>query len=103
MLQGERDAHLNDERVMQDAGSIAPIQTTEPSSNKRNGFTQKTLKTEYEPLTLDIPRNRHSTFDPVLVPRHRRPFGKIDEQIITMYSRGMSTRDIRAFVCWANS
>ena len=85
-------------RAAENAESIVPIQTTEPGSNKRNGLTQKTLKTEYGPLRLDIPRDRHSTFDPVVVPEHCRSFGKIDEQIITMYSRGMSTRDIRAFV-----
>ena len=98
MLQGEMDAHLKGVRATEDAESIAPIQTAESGNNKRNGLTQKTLKTEYGPLTVDIPRDRHSTFDPVVVPKHCRSFGKIDEQIITMYSRGMSTRDIRAFV-----
>lgn len=94
MLQGEMDAHLNGIRPTQDEAQTEETET----GNKRNGLTQKTLKTEFGPLTIDIPRDRHSTFDPVVVPKHCRSFGKIDEQIVTMYSRGMSTRDIQAFV-----
>lgn len=93
MLQGEMEAHLNGVRPTADENSAE-----EGAGNKRNGLTQKTLKTEYGPLTVDVPRDRNSSFDPVVVPRHCRSFGKIDEQIITMYSRGMSTRDIQAFV-----
>ena len=93
MLQGEMQAHLNGIRPTTDE---SPAE--EGAGNKRNGLTKKTLKTEFGPLTLDIPRDRNSSFDPVVVPKHCRSFGKIDEQIITMYSRGMSTRDIQAFV-----
>ena len=94
MLQGEMQAHLNGIRPTTDE---SPVEE-EGAGNKRNGLTKKTLKTEFGPLTLDIPRDRNSSFDPVVVPKHCRSFGKIDEQIITMYSRGMSTRDIQAFV-----
>lgn len=93
MLQGEMQAHLNGIRPTTDE---SPAE--EGAGNKRNGLTKKTLKTEFGPLTLDIPRDRNSSFDPVVVPKHCQSFGKIDEQIITMYSRGMSTRDIQAFV-----
>ena len=75
----------------------APIPSV-PTPNKRNGFSQKTLKTEFGPLRLDIPRDRQNTFDPIVVPKHNRSFGKIDEQIIAMYACGMSTRDIESFV-----
>lgn len=93
MLEGEMDAHLNGVRPTTDENPAE-----EGTGNKRNGSTQKTLKTEYGPLRLEVPRDRNSSFDPVVVPKHCRSFGKIDEQIITMYSRGMSTRDIQAFV-----
>lgn len=119
MLQGEMDAHLkgitpsindndsdnNDVEYVEEAdedfkGSDfdAPAAEIAGKRNKRNGFSEKTLKTEYGPMTLDVPRDRHGTFDPIVVPKHSRSFGKIDEQIVTMYSRGMSTRDIQAFV-----
>lgn len=101
MLQGEMDAHLTGcqptetppEEVDADELSLVP--------NKRNGFshkTLKTLKTEFGPLPLSVPRDRRNTFDPIIVPKHSRSFGKMDEQIIAMYARGMSTRDIQAFI-----
>lgn len=93
MLQGEMEAHLNGVHPTADESSAE-----EGAGNKRNGLTQKTLKTEFGPLTVDVPRDRNGSFDPVVVPKHCRSFGKIDEQIITVYSRGMSTRDIQAFV-----
>ena len=93
MLQGEMDAHLTGcqptetppEEVDADELSLVP--------NKRNGFSHKTLKTEFGPLPLSVPRDRRNTFDPIIV-----PIGKMDEQIIAMYARGMSTRDIQAFI-----
>lgn len=98
MLQGEMDAHLTGcqptetppEEVDADELSLVP--------NKRNGFSHKTLKTEFGPLPLSVPRDRRNTFDPIIVPKHSRSFGKMDEQIIAMYARGMSTRDIQAFI-----
>ncbi len=98
MLQGEMDAHLTGcqptetppEEVDADELSLVP--------NKRNGFSHKTLKTEFGPLPLSVPRDRRNTFDPIIVPKHSRSFGKMDEQIIAMYARGMSTCDIQAFI-----
>ena len=92
------DAHLTGcqptetppEEVDADELSLVP--------NKRNGFSHKTLKTEFGPLPLSVPRDRRNTFDPIIVPKHSRSFGKMDEQIIAMYARGMSTRDIQAFI-----
>jgi putative transposase len=64
------------------------------SGNSRNGFSKKTLKTNLGEVPLDVPRNRNSTFDPIVVPKHERMSAKIEHAIITMYSRGMTTRDI---------
>ena len=98
MLQGEMDAHLSGTRPTETPPDEEDAIPSVPAPNKRNGFSQKTLKTEFGPLRLDIPRDRQNTFDPIVVPKHNRSFGKIDEQIIAMYARGMSTRDIEAFV-----
>lgn len=64
------------------------------SGNSRNGFSRKTLKTNLGEVPLELPRDRNSTFDPIVVPKHQRMSAKIEHAIITMYSRGMSTRDI---------
>lgn len=98
MLQGEMDAHLSGTKPTETPPDEEDAIPSVPAPNKRNGFSQKTLKTEFGPLRLDIPRDRQNTFDPIVVPKHNRSFGKIDEQIIAMYARGMSTRDIEAFV-----
>ena len=79
ILQGEMDAHLLSQ------GSL---------TNKRNGYSQKTVKTHEGPLTLSIPRDRCATFEPQIIPKHHRTLPKMDAQILAMYARGMSTRDI---------
>ncbi len=68
------------------------------SGNSRNGFSRKTLKTNLGEVPLDVPRDRNSSFDPVVVPKHERMSAKIEHAIITMYSRGMTTRDIEATI-----
>jgi len=64
------------------------------SGNSRNGFSNKTLKTNLGEIPLDIPRDRNATFDPVIVPKYQRMSAKIEQAIVTMYSRGMTVRDI---------
>lgn len=50
------------------------------------------------PLRLDVPRDRDGSFQPILIPKHERRFTGFDDKIIAMYARGMSVRDIRAFL-----
>ena len=101
MLQGEMDAHLKGQKPFEGNDSADESEFDEgtvPVKNKRNGYSAKTLKTDMGPITLDIPRDRNNEFNPVIVPKHSRTLGKIDEQILAMYARGMTTRDIEAFV-----
>jgi putative transposase len=62
--------------------------------NSRNGHSAKTVQSEHGSLELAIPRDRQSTFEPVLVPKHQRRLRSLDEKIVTLYARGLSTRDI---------
>lgn len=70
----------------------------EASSNQRNGKSRKTVLTDDGPLQLDIPRDRDGSFAPILIPKHARRFTGFDDKIIAMYARGMSVREIRAFL-----
>jgi putative transposase len=89
MLKAEMDEHLGYEKhQVQD----------KPGDNSRNGFSKKTLKTNIGDVPLDVPRDRESSFDPVIIPKHKRMSARIEQAIITSYSRGMSTRDIEATV-----
>lgn len=62
--------------------------------NSRNGYGRKTVTTDSGNLALDIPRDRQASFDPQLIAKYQRRFPGFDEKIISMYARGMSTREI---------
>lgn len=64
------------------------------SGNTRNGYGQKTVLTDAGKLTLAIPRDRQASFDPQLIAKYQRRFPGFDEKIVSMYARGMSTREI---------
>jgi putative transposase len=70
----------------------------EASRNQRNGSSAKTVLTDTGPVRLDIPRDREGSFEPILIPKHERRFTGFDDKIIAMYARGMSVREIRAFL-----
>lgn len=63
--------------------------------NARNGTTEKTLKGKNGEVTIDVPRDRKGTFEPQIVKKHQTRFDGFDEKILSMYARGMTTRDIQ--------
>ena len=65
-----------------------------PTSNKRNGHSPKTLKSQYGEFQIDVPRDREGEFDPKLIPKYQRDISGIEEKVVSLYARGMSTRDI---------
>lgn len=67
-----------------------------PEGNVRNGSSKKTLKGELGQVDLDIPRDRQGDFEPQLVKKHQRRLAGLDERILSLYARGLSTRDIQA-------
>jgi putative transposase len=66
------------------------------SSNYRNGYSKKTLETGVGQVDIDIPRDRKSTFNPVIVKKNETVCSDLDKKVIAMYAKGVSTRDIRA-------
>ena len=68
------------------------------ATNHRNGSSGKTVLTDDGPLRIDIPRDRKGAFDPKLIGKHERRFTGFDDKIIAMYSRGMTVREIQAFL-----
>ena len=86
MLKAELDEHLGYEKHSPEGRN---------SGNSRNGSYKKKVKTEsLGDMALNIPRDRNSEFDPVLIPKGQRMSDKLEEAIIGMYSRGMTTSDI---------
>ncbi|WP_237388135.1 IS256 family transposase [Xenorhabdus sp. Sc-CR9] len=82
-LKAELAAHLGHEKHQPKSGS-----------NTRNGYSPKTLLTEDGDLALQIPRDRESTFEPQIVRKNQTRITGMDSQILALYARGMTTRDI---------
>jgi transposase-like protein len=68
------------------------------TSNHRNGSTGKTVLTDDGALDLAIPRDREGTFESQLIPKHARRFTGFDDKILALYARGMTVREIQAFL-----
>lgn len=64
------------------------------TGNSRNGKTTKSVQTLQGPVQVTVPRDRNSSFEPVIVPKRARRLGKVEDMILSLYARGMSTRDI---------
>src|SRR5574341_6784 len=69
--------------------------TGKKSGNSRNGKSKKTIKGEFGNLEIAVPRDLNSTFEPVIIPKGETRFTGFDDKIISMYARGMTTRDIQ--------
>src|SRR3984957_3115190 len=66
----------------------------EEPGNRRNGYGKKTVVTDTGQIELEVPRDRQARFDPQLIAKYQRRFPGFDEKIVSMYARGMSTREI---------
>lgn len=85
MLQGEMDSHLGYES--NDRGSKS-------TSNRRNGYTEKTVKSSMGEIDIRTPRDRDGSFEPQLIPKRAKDVSGIEDKVLSMYAKGMSQRDI---------
>lgn len=83
LLEGEMDAHLGYQK-----------HEISDNPNSRNGFTKKTIKTSHGESEIQVPRDRESTYSPMLVPKRQSIVDGIENVIISLYSKGMSNSDI---------
>ncbi|MGI8543194.1 MAG: transposase, partial [Aridibacter sp.] len=65
------------------------------TGNSRNGTSPKTIKGKRGQTSIDVPRNRNGTFEPQIVKKNQTRFDGFDEKIISLYARGMTTREIQ--------
>lgn len=87
MLEGELTSHLGYEKHSIEGNN---------SGNSRNGFSKKTMKTNYGDIEITIPRDRNSDFEPALIKKYENKLHGIDDQIISLYAKGITTRDIKS-------
>jgi len=74
-------------------GKSEPV--TNPAGNTRNGRSQKTLKGDFGDLPIEVPRDRHGSFEPQLIPKHQTRWTGFDDKILSLYARGMTVREIQ--------
>lgn len=89
MLESELSEHLGYERYSPKGRN---------SGNTRNGKTHKTLKNDNGQIEISVPRDRNGEFDPIIVKKYERTIGPIENKIISMYAKGMTTRDIQSHI-----
>lgn len=75
-------------------GYVKNEKNSSVSDNKRNGYSTKTVKSQYGEFPIEIPRDRNGDFEPKIIPKYQRDISGIEEKVISLYARGMSTRDI---------
>jgi putative transposase len=75
-------------------GKNEPVEN--PAGNTRNGKSKKTLKGEFGELPIEIPRDRHGTLEPQLIPKHQPRWTGFDDKILSLYARGMTVREIQS-------
>jgi putative transposase len=83
MLEGELDSHLGYEKHQKS-----------DNSNARNGFIEKTVRTSHGQTNIHVPRDRDSSFNPMIVPKRGNMVDGIENVIISLYAKGMSNSDI---------
>lgn len=97
-LAGELKKALAERMLGAEMGVHLESEAEQEAGNHRNGTSPKTVDTGSERIVLDIPRDRHGRFDPVLIGKYQRRFPGFDDKVIALYARGMSTRDIQAHI-----
>ena len=85
MLESELDEELGYEKHEK---------TEAPKGNYRNGHKTKKLKSSMGKLEISVPQDRNSDFEPKIIPKHKRDISEIEQKIINMYARGLTTREI---------
>ena len=85
MLEGEMEEELGYSKYNYDEKN---------TENSRNGYSPKSVRSEYGEIELDIPRDRHNEFEPKIIPKYQREITGIEGQIVALYAKGMSNRDI---------
>ncbi len=87
MLEAELDTELGYKK-----NGLVP----DGSGNRRNGHTKKEVRTQYGEIELSVPRDREGDFEPTVVKKHQKEVTGIEEQILALYAKGVSVRDIQS-------
>jgi len=93
-LMGDTIQEMLESELEEDLGYERHEKTEEPKNNYRNGHKTKKLKSTMGELEISVPQDRNSEFEPKVVPKYKRDISEIEQKIINMYARGLTTREI---------
>ena len=93
-LLGETIQTMLETEIEEDLGYSKYDYEEKKTENSRNGYTPKTVRSEYGKIDLNIPRDRKNEYEPQIIPKYQREITGIEGQIIALYGKGMSNRDI---------
>jgi transposase-like protein len=93
-LLGETIQTMLETEIEEDLGYSKYDYEEKKTENSRNGYTPKTVRSEYGKIDLNIPRDRKNEYEPQIIPKYQREITGIEGQIIALYAKGMSNRDI---------
>ena len=89
LLHGELNSHLGYE-------NNSKIEKN--NTNRRNGYSKKSLKTSNGEVDINVPRDRESSFEPKIIPKHKKDVSSIENKVLSMYAKGLSQRDISEII-----
>ena len=89
LLQAEMEEHLGYEKHASNSNQFP---------NNRNGKARKIIKSKYGETEIEVPRDRDGTFEPQVIPKRKRIIEEIEDHVLSLYSHGLSTRDIESHI-----
>lgn len=89
MLKGEMNDHL---------GYSSNDHGAKKTTNRRNGYSGKSIKTSVGEIDILVPRDKYSSFEPKIIPKHKKDVSTIENKVLSMYAKGMTINDISAHI-----
>ena len=97
-LMGDTIQEMLNSELDEELGYAKYDQSEKKTENSRNGYSEKSMRSEYGDINIKVPRDRKGEFEPQIVKRYQKDLGTIEQQIITLYAKGMSNREIEDFI-----
>lgn len=93
-LMGDTIKEMLESELDEELGYEKHEKTEAPKTNYRNGHKPKTLRSTMGAIEIAVPQDRNGEFEPRVIPKHKRDISEIEQKIVNMYARGLTTREI---------
>lgn len=97
-LMGDTIQEMLNSELDEELGYDKYDQSNKNTENSRNGFSDKSMRSEFGHVNIKVPRDRNGEFEPQIIKKYQKDLGTIEQQILTLYAKGMSNREIEDFI-----